>query len=207
MKEAFSPASFGTLSTSRIKLMVDVKDSSESSGSTFHGPILRGAVGGGWKFWWKCSRCGSNLRWQTKEVRVRKVTCAWVARVAAIGVRLAPQRTSFCSYAPGEPPGRRQWESFPPAGTRGEVGNGVSEEPSGSPGGRICVEQAGEGRGVWRRSEKSTHQPQEVGLELKSDLRESKAVRTKFYLRYLCSHSSALRRGDAGPESSVIYSP
>ena len=173
MKEAFSPASFGILSTSGMKLMIDVKDSSEKSGSTPHGPILRGRVGGGLCSSWKCSRCGSKLASQTKEVRVRKVTCAWVARVAAMGVRLAPQRTSFCSYAPGEPPGRRQWESFPPAGTRGEVGNGVSEEPSGSPGKRICVEQAGEGRRVWRRRGKCSQQSKGAGLqlfELKSDL-------------------------------------
>ena len=93
-----------------------------------------------------------------------------------MGVRLAPQRTLLCSCAPGEPPGRRQGEFFPPAGTRGEVGKGVSEEPSGSPGGRIGVEQAGEGRRVWRRSEKCSHQPQGAVLQLKSDLNESKAV-------------------------------
>ena len=93
-----------------------------------------------------------------------------------MGVRLAPQRTLLCSYAPGGPPGRRQGEFFPPAGTRGEVGKGVSEEPSGSPGGRIGVEQAGEGRRVWRRSEKCSHQPQGAVLQLKSDLNESKAV-------------------------------
>ena len=93
--------------------------------------------------------------------------------MAGVCVRLAPQRTSFCSYAPGEPPGRRQWEFPPPAGTRGEVGNGVSDEPSGSPDRRMCVEQAGEGRGVWRRSEKCSHQSKGAGLqlfELKSDL-------------------------------------
>ena len=50
-KEASSTASFGTASDSTMKLMIDVKDSSEKSGSTPHGPILRGGVGGGWKFW------------------------------------------------------------------------------------------------------------------------------------------------------------
>ena len=38
MKEAFSTASFGTVSTSTMNLMIDVKDSSEKSGSTPHGP-------------------------------------------------------------------------------------------------------------------------------------------------------------------------
>ena len=47
MKEAFSPASFGTLSTSRIKLMVDVKDSPENSSSMKNGSIpARGRRGG-----------------------------------------------------------------------------------------------------------------------------------------------------------------
>ena len=47
MKEAFSPASFGTLSTSRIKLMVDVKDSPKNSSSMKNGSIpARGRRGG-----------------------------------------------------------------------------------------------------------------------------------------------------------------
>ena len=71
---------------------------------------------------------------------------------------------------------RRQGESIPPAGTRGEVGNGVSGEPSGSPEKGICVEQAREGREVWRRSGKRAHQPGRAGLELESDLNQSKAV-------------------------------
>ena len=37
------------------------------------------------------------------DVRVQKGTCAWIARVAGVGVRLAPQLTLLCSYAPGEP--------------------------------------------------------------------------------------------------------
>ena len=47
MKEAFSTASFGTVSTSGMKLMVDVKDSSKNSGSTLHGPVARNSLGGG----------------------------------------------------------------------------------------------------------------------------------------------------------------
>ena len=73
--------------------------------------------------------------------------------------------------APGEP--LAAWpeaggEIIPPAGTRGEVGNGVSDEPSGSPVRRICVEQAGEGRGVWRRSGKSTHQTKRLACSSKA---------------------------------------
>ena len=56
------------------------------------------------------------------------------------------------------------------------------------------MEQAGEGRRVWRRSGKCSHQPQEVGLELKSDLRESKAVTTKFYLHKLRAPSTRASR-------------
>ena len=48
--------SFGTVSTSRMNLMIDVKDSSQKSGSTPHGPILRGGRGGGKPPSWKCSR-------------------------------------------------------------------------------------------------------------------------------------------------------
>ena len=117
----------------------------------------------------KHSRCGSNLVCVFKYVWVRKGNCAWIARVAGVGVRLAPQRTLLCSCAPGEPPGRRQWDSFPPAGTRGEVGTGVSEEPSSSPEKRICVEEAGEGRRVWRRSGKSPHQSKRAGFRSQSD--------------------------------------
>ena len=47
MKEAFSTASFGTVSTSGMKLMVDEKDSSKNSESTLHGPVARNSLGGG----------------------------------------------------------------------------------------------------------------------------------------------------------------
>ena len=47
MKETFSPASFGTVSTSGMKLMADVKGSSEKFGSTLQVLPVRGAVGGG----------------------------------------------------------------------------------------------------------------------------------------------------------------
>ena len=46
MKEAFSTASFGTVSTSGMKLMVDEKDSSKNSESTLHGPVARNSLGG-----------------------------------------------------------------------------------------------------------------------------------------------------------------
>ena len=47
MKKAFSPASFGILSTSGMKLMIDVKGSSEKFGSTLQVLPVRGRVGGG----------------------------------------------------------------------------------------------------------------------------------------------------------------
>ena len=72
----------------------------------------------------------------------------------------------------------------------------------------MCVEQAGEGRGVWRRSEKCSHQSKGAGLQLKSDLTKSKAVISKIYLRYLpvLDAAEAARRhaqeGQVGIEAS-----
>ena len=96
---------------------------------------------------------------------------SWSLRTAAHPPLLVCAWKAF-----GEPHGRRQGESFPPVGTRGEVGNGVSVEPSSSLGKRICVEQAGEGRGVWRRSGKSTHQSKRLACSSQAISNKSKAV-------------------------------
>ena len=55
-KEASSTASSGTVSTSRMNLMNDVKGSSEKFGSTLQVLPVRGRVGGGDRPSWKHSR-------------------------------------------------------------------------------------------------------------------------------------------------------
>ena len=140
--------------------MIDVKDSSEKSGSTPHGPAPA-----------QRSRGRLVLIGEVFEVRFE----SRVPFQLCLGSKgeLCVDRTGgrggcstrtaahppllVCAWrAFGEPPGRRQGESFPPVGTRVEVGHhGVSREPSSSPGKRICVEQAGEGRGFGGEVEKA----------------------------------------------------
>ena len=157
--------------------MIDVKDSSKNSGSTLHGPAP--AQRSRWRLevlQEVFEVCFKSRVWQLKYVRVRKVKRGWIARVAGVRGRFALQLTLLCSYAPGEPLGRRQGESIPPAGTRGEVGSGVSDEPSGSPVRRICVEQAGEGRGFGGEGEKALITQRQLALKVGWRYEKSKAV-------------------------------
>ena len=132
-KEASSAASSGTVSTSMMKLMIDVKDASKKSGSILHGPAPA-----------QRSRGRLSTIWEVFEVRFESL----IPFQVCLGSKgeLCVDRTGgrdgcstrttahppllVCAWrAYGEPHGRRQGESFPPVGTRGEVRNGVSGEP------------------------------------------------------------------------------
>ena len=146
-------------------MMIDEKDSSEKSGSPPHGPApaqrSRGRlvlIGEVFEVWFE-SRVPTQVCLGSKGELC--VDCTGGRGGCSTRTAAHPPLLVCAWRAYEEPPGRRQGESFPPVGTRGEVGNGVSGEPSSSPGKRICVEQAGEGRGVWRGGGKcSPSQPQ-----------------------------------------------
>ena len=155
--------------------MIDEKDSSEKSGSTPHGPAPAQRSRGRLVVIWQVFEVRFESRVPTQVCLGSKgelcVDCTGGRDGCSTRTAAHPPLLVCAWRAFGEPPGRRQGESFPPVGTRVDKSDTVyPESPAALRGKGYVWSRRARGEGSGGEVENALHHSRKPPQGLKSDL-------------------------------------